>query len=131
MNIFKKKVAEPSWNEFEIYTLQERLQFSERLKNKYPDLIPINIKKKFGDKILQDIDKHRYLIPKNLPMSNLLFIIRKKITLLETQALFVFVEKNKESFLVASNTIIGEIYQQHKSNDNFLYLVYTTENTFG
>ena len=80
MNIFKKKVPEPSWNEFEKYTLQERLQFSERLKNKYPELVPIIIKKKFGDKILQDIDKHRYLIPKNLPMSNLLFIIRKKIT---------------------------------------------------
>ena len=108
-------------------TLQERLNYSERLKLKYPDYIPVIIKKKENDKILQDIDK-KYLIPKNLTISYVMCIIRKKIKLDEKQALFLFVNNT----LVPLNTTVGELYTTNKSTDDlFLYVYYTTENTFG
>ena len=108
-------------------SLEERLSYSDKLKLKYPDLIPVIIDKRKGDKILQDIDKKKYLIPKNLMISDVLFIIRKKITISENQAIFIFVN----NLLVPMNTTIGEVYNTHKSEDNFLYFVYTAENTFG
>ena len=85
------------------------------------------IKKNVNDKILQDIDK-KYLIPKNLTISYVMYIIRKKINLDEKQALFLFVNNT----LVPLNTTVGELYTTNKSIDDlFLYVYYTTENTFG
>lgn len=122
---FKKKVAE----HFDIYkfSLQERLEYSIKLLNKFPNCVPVIIKKSFDDKILRDIDKERYLIPKNLFVSYILYTIRKKINIDEKQAIFIFINNT----LVPMNITIEEIYNQYKSEDNFLYITYRTENTFG
>jgi len=109
-------------------TLQERKEFSEKVKLKYPDRVPVIIKKNSNDKILQDIDKERYLIPKNLNLSEIIFIIRKRINIDPKQAIFLFVGKG---VLVPLSQTIGYIYEQYHSDDNFLHMVYTTENTFG
>lgn len=97
------------------------------LLKKYPDCVPIIFKKRAGDKILQDLDKPRYLIPKNLKLSEVIVILRKKIVLTSTQALFVFVN----GCLVPMNETMGDLYNIHKSADDMMYLYYTTENTFG
>jgi HAD superfamily hydrolase (TIGR01459 family) len=103
--------------------------FTRALKQlKYPDRVPVIIKKNSNDKILQDIDKERYLIPKNLNLSEIIFIIRKRINIDPKQAIFLFVGKG---VLVPLSQTIGYIYEQYHSDDNFLYMVYTTENTFG
>ena len=126
---------QPALTEFEKSTLEERLSYSEKLKYKYPNYIPIILKKKVNDKILQDIDKYKYLIPKNLDMSNLCYIIRKKSKCTEIQAIFIFVQQKSkghvESYLVPIHKNISEIYEEYKSEDNFLYMIYSTENTFG
>jgi hypothetical protein len=106
---------------------EQRKTLSEALAFKYPDRVPVIIKKNKNNKILQDIDK-KYLIPKNLTISYVMYIIRKKIKLDEKQALFLFVNNT----LVPLNTTVGELYTTHKSIDDlFLYIYYTTENTFG
>uniref|UniRef100_A0A6C0AYG9 Autophagy-related protein n=1 Tax=viral metagenome TaxID=1070528 RepID=A0A6C0AYG9_9ZZZZ len=106
-------------------TPEERKKYSETLKNKYPDRVPIIIKS--NGKNVPEMDKERYLMPKNLKMSDLVYIIRKKIILDEKHALFVFVN----NCLVPMNNTIEEIYNQYHSEDNFLYVIYGTENTFG
>ena len=106
---------------------EQRKDLSEALAFKYPDRVPVIIKKNITNKILQDIDK-KYLIPKNLTISYVMYIIRKKINMDEKQALFLFVNNT----LVPLNTTVGELYNTHKStDDSFLYIYYTTENTFG
>ena len=117
--------------DFEKQTFEYRLKYSEKLNSNYPDYIPVILKKRQHDKILQDIDKKKYLIPKNLNVSGILTIIRKKVTISDKQAVFIFAKQDKESFLVPVSKSIGELYTEYKSKDNFLYLVYTTENTFG
>ena len=124
---FKKKQIFP---EFEIkkIDINDRIDFSKKLLAKYPDRVPVIIKKNVNDKILQDIDKERYLIPRNLNLSEMVYIIRKKIDLDSKKSIFLFVGKG---ILVPINQTIGFIYDQYRSEDNFLYIVYTTENTFG
>jgi GABA(A) receptor-associated protein len=116
-------------------TLSERLIYSEKLSKNYKDCIPVVITKRQDDKILQDIDKKKYLIPKNLNLTEFLCIIRKKITLSDKQAIFVFIVVDngpkRTSLLVPHNRTFGELYDEYHSDDNFLYMIYTTENTFG
>ena len=117
--------------DFEKQTFEYRLKYSEKLNSKYPECVPVILKKRQHDKILQDIDKKKYLIPKNLDIGGVLMLIRKKMTVSDKQAIFIFAKQGKECFLVPINKTVGELYNEYKSDDNFLYLVYTTENTFG
>jgi GABA(A) receptor-associated protein len=111
-------------------TLTERKNYSNYLLEKYPDRVPVIIKKSENDKILQDniTGYSRYLMPKNLKISEVLFIIRNKINLKKEEAVFIFVNGN---ILVPMNETIGSMYDLHKSEDGFLYIIYSSENTFG
>jgi len=109
-------------------SMETRIEFSGILLQKYPDRVPVIIKRNPADKILRDIDREKYLIPKNLRVSEIHNIIRKKITLDSKQALFIFVNGG---VLVPMNTSILEIYNSYKNDDGFLYIVYAAENTFG
>jgi len=124
----KRKNIVISGFEIQKLTFDDRLAYSNRLNNKYPDYVPVIIKKNENDKILQDIDKEKYLIPKNLNVSEIINIIRRRISLESKQAIFVFVGNG---VLVPLTQDIHSIYQTHKDPDGFLYIVYTTENTFG
>ena len=104
---------------------------STKLLKKYPDHVPVIIKRSPNDKILRDIDKEKYLIPKNLKVNEIYLIIRKKITLDSKHAIFIFVKNHLGDVLVPNSSNIQEIYDLYKNDDGFLYIVYTAENTFG
>ena len=116
-------------------SLQERLNYSKKLIENYQGCIPIILTKRKDDKILQDINKKKYLIPKNLNLTDFLCIIRRKINLTEVQAIFLFIVIHTgttiTTILVPHNRTFEELYSEYRSDDNFLYMVYTTENTFG
>ena len=126
-NYFKKSET------FEIKkekTLDERKEYSKKIMEKYPTRVPVIIKKSKNDKILQDTitGYSRYLMPKNLSISEIMFIIRNKLDLKPEQAIYLFVNG---STLVPMNECLSNIYNLHKSEDNILYIVYKAENTFG
>ena len=108
--------------------MESKLKHSTKLLSKYSDHVPVIIKRNANDKILQDIDKEKYLIPKNLQIKEIQGIIRKKITIDSKQAIFIFVGSG---ILVPLSMDIGEIYNTYKNDDGFLYITYTAENTFG
>ena len=56
-----------------------------------------------------------------------IYVVRKSIQLDPSQALFITIN-NK---LVTGSKQMGEIYEEYKNKDGFLYVVYTSENTFG
>ena len=107
-------------------SLEDRISESNKIIEKYPDRIPIIVEKS-ADSNLKDIDKQKYLVPKELTFSQFLYIIRKRIHLNEAEALFIFIN-NK---LVPSNKSMNEVYDVDKDEDGFLYVTYTNENTFG
>ena len=76
---------------------------------------------------LPNIDKCKYLVPRDMNLGQFIYIIRKRIQLESHQALFVTVN----GVLGSSSTVISELYDNNKDEDGFLYVVYTSENTFG
>ncbi len=131
MNLFPKKITSQLDN-LDMMSFQERVERSSALKEKYPHCVPVIVRKNKNDKILQDEIQSRYLIPKNVEISYLLISIQKKLKIDANKALFVFVQQNNNSsFLVTPSMNIQEIYNSYGSSDGFLYLIYTTENTFG
>jgi hypothetical protein len=96
-----------------------------KLLTKYPDRIPVFIKK--GNKETPDIDRHKYLVPKDITFSTFTCIIRKRIKLTQDQAIFIMVN----NILVNQSEIMSSIYKKYKSQNGSLELTYSTESTFG
>lgn len=107
-------------------SIEKRKNESKTIITKYPGRIPI-IVEKYKDNELPDIDKRKYLVPKDMTVSQFMFVIRKRIKLDPSQSLFITVN----SVLVSSNATISEIYGDNKDEDGFLYVIYSSENTFG
>ena len=110
----------------ETHPIEERIKESRKISLKYPTRVPIIVEKSFKCD-LQDIDKKKYLVPKDMTMGQFVFVIRKRIKLDTSQALFVMVNNSLES----SNKLLGEVYDDKADKDGFLYITYTSENTFG
>jgi len=108
------------------HSFDSRSKESEKILLKYPTRIPI-IVEKCNKCLLNDIDKKKYLVPKDMTMSQFIFVIRKKIKLESSQSLFVMINHR----LPRSNDNLGDIYDKLHNEDGFLYLVYSSENTFG
>ena len=107
-------------------TENERLTESSKIIEKYPNRIPIIIEKDKKSKI-KDIDKNKFLVPNDMTLGQFMYVIRKRIKLDSSQALFFFINN-----ILCNNTqTLSEIYNIYKDNDGFLYITYTSENTFG
>ena len=100
-----------------------------KLTFKYPDRVPVIIQKASNCHL--KLDNSKYLIPKSLNVSGVIYIIRKKIKINEKHAIFIFVGKDNFATLVPSTMNILDIYNEFKSEDGVLYITYTIENTFG
>jgi GABA(A) receptor-associated protein len=114
MNDFKNK-----------HTFEKRISEATRILEKYPDRYPIIIEK--HNKCEYDIDKTKYLVPKDLTVGQLIFVIRKRIKLRPESAIFLFCN----NIMPPTSQIINNLYEQHKDPDGFLYIKYSGENTFG
>lgn len=110
----------------EKHTIEKRKKESEKIRKKYPERIPIICEKNEKSKI-QDIDKKKYLVPQDLTVGQFVYVIRKKIKLKPQKAIFIFVNNT----LPSPNLLMSQIYKDHKDEDGFLYLTYSSENTFG
>ena len=73
------------------------------------------------------LDKAKYLVPMDLTVGQFMFVLRKRMKLSPEQAIFLFINGT----IPSSNSLVHELYQQHKDVDGFLYLGYSGENTFG
>jgi GABA(A) receptor-associated protein len=93
---------------------------------KYPERIPVICEKKTGGNT-PDIDKNKYLVPNDLTIGQFLFVLRKHIKLMSTEALYLFVNGS----IPPTSELIQNVYARNKDPDGFVYFVYACENTFG
>jgi len=96
---------------------------------KYSDRIPIICEKLASDNDVPDIDKHKFLVPRDLTVGEFMCVIRKRIRLQPGDALFLFVGEFNN--IPPSNMVMNSIYDRYKNSDGFLYITYSRENTFG
>jgi GABA(A) receptor-associated protein len=110
------------------YPVDKRKEQSQSIRSKYPDKLPIIIEKlKNISSPIEDISKTKFLIPDDLVVSQLMCIIRKYLQLTSSDSIYLF---SNDTLLSPSETLYTT-YGKYKDDDGFLYIYYTSENTFG
>ena len=110
------------------YTFPKRLEESTRIRAKFPDRVPVIVEKSgTANNDLPPLKKQKYLVPYDITSGQFMFIIRKRIQLEPHAALFMFIGNE----LSQSAELFGNLYENKKDEDGFLYITYSGENTFG
>jgi GABA(A) receptor-associated protein len=113
----------------EQYSFFERSKESERIMKRYTDRFPVICEKNRHDIGCPDIDKHKYLVPHNITLGQFMYVIRKRIRLPASSALFLFV--GDDAVLLPVSLEMEDVYHRFKNKDGFLYILYSRENVFG
>lgn len=100
----------------------KRKQESEKIMDKYPNRIPIIVESKTFE-----LDKHKYLVPKNLTVGEFHLVLRKRINIKPEEAIFLLIN-NKAPMI---NSKMEDIYEEDKSDCGFLFIIITKESVFG
>ena len=118
-------------------TLDEAQRKNESLKmlQRYPDRLPIIVEKaSTASPHIKDLEKKKYLVPPKLKVGTFIGFVRQRRkcqhggdVLDQDETIFLYVDNT----LVAPKTTMEELYRDHKDDDGFLYMVFSTENTFG
>ena len=114
----------PYKNQFD---LEHRTDESRRIREKYPTRIPVIVEIKDQSIDIPDIDKKKFLVPNDLTVGQFIYVVRKRIQLSPEKALFCFIDDT----IPSTNSLMSQLYTDHKDEDGFLYISYTGENTFG
>ena len=112
---FKKK-----W--MKLSTELQKIEYT-RITNKFPDYIPAIV---FDEGNL-GLDKHKFLIKKNMTMGHFIYIIKKRLEVESDIAIFLFVNKS----LVCGSQLISSIYKENRDESGFLIFNLFKEETFG
>ena len=110
----------------EKFDFEKRSYEATRINKKYPDRIPV-IVEKAQQSNMPYIDKHKYLVPKDLTVSQFIYVIRKRVKIKAEEAIFLFINNS----LPASSELMSTVYENNKDEDQFLYATFSGENTFG
>jgi hypothetical protein len=115
------------------YTLQERKDEFSRLVRSGQIKLSVPVIIETADNETKQLDKRKYLVPRDVAFNVLVMIVRKNLSLKEHQAVFFTVNNPKQGTLtLPSNTIlVGALYETHHNDDGFLYVNYAFENVFG
>ncbi|KAG8484310.1 hypothetical protein CXB51_023914 [Gossypium anomalum] len=98
------------------HDLDKRRAEAARIREKYPDRIPVIVEKAERSDI-PNIDKKKYLVPADLTVGQFVYVIRKRIKLSAEKAIFIFVD----NVLPPTGAIMSAIYEEKKDEDGFLY----------
>merc|ERR1719295_1752580 len=98
-------------------TFEQRAAEAGKIRNKYPERIPVIVEKAPKSQV-PDIDKRKFLVPSDISVAQFVWIIRKRVQMPSEKALFLFVGK----VLPQTSASMGQIYEEHKDEDGFLYV---------
>ncbi len=107
-------------------SFEQRKAESERIKQRFPGRVPIIVNKSRTTDI-PDLDKHKFLAPADLTVGQFVYVVRRRLALPPEKSLFLFVNNT----LPTTSTLINQLYQYHRHEDGFLYMIYAGESTFG
>tara|TARA_B100000787_G_C16160977_1_gene281388 strand:+ start:175 stop:486 length:312 start_codon:yes stop_codon:yes gene_type:complete len=98
---------------------------AEIMKIKFPDKMPVWIEKS-SKCALPDIPKNKYLVPKDITFSQLMYVVRKHIKITPSTAIFF----NIEGKMPRMCDVVYS-YSHLQQEDGLLHITYLAENTFG
>mmetsp|Transcript_29408 Transcript_29408/g.47314 ORF Transcript_29408/g.47314 Transcript_29408/m.47314 type:complete len:128 (-) Transcript_29408:78-461(-) len=116
----------------ETVPFEKRAAEAKRILAKYPDRVPV-VCEKAARSELPDIDKKKFLVPGTMLVGEFKYIIHKHInqtgnaSIASDQTIYLFVSATSPK----TGALMSEVYEQYKSDDGFLYVQYSAENTLG
>ena len=103
-----------------------------KLRDKYPDKVPVIINRDPLCKDITDIGTIKYLIQNYITVAQLHYLVRKRIQLDKDQAFYLYANHSKTLSMLNSNDTMIKVYKNYcNKNDGILYITYTGENVFG
>ena len=109
------------------HSLEKRIEESGKMRKKHADRVPVICERAHHSDI-PDIDHKKYLVPQELTVGQFIYVIRKRIRLAPEKAIFLFVN----GVLPSTGTArMSQMYRDYADHDGFLYITYSSENTFG
>lgn len=109
-------------------SFNKRIEESNRIMNKYPERIPLIVCRANQSKDIPDIDRHKYLVPRDLTIGQFMHVLRQRIKLEPHVSIYLMINGFT---MPATSQMLGVIYNEHSDNDGFMYITYTGESTFG
>ena len=115
------------------HTLNERISECNRILSRHPGRVPVILEcSKELDGI---IEKRKYLVPKDISVSSLPYIIRNRSKINSNKSIILFVNDK----IPKAHSLVGELYEEYldsinnkrESEDKFLYIYVAYESTFG
>lgn len=106
---------------------EKRVTEAARIMTKYPDRIPVIVEQLKRDRDIPELDKNKFLVPRDLTIGQFVYVIRKRLHMKSDQGLFIFIN----NALPSTSSLVSTIYEKEKDIDNFLYVKYSNESTFG
>lgn len=95
-----------------------------RLRSKYPDRIPIILKK--GNTTVNEIVRSKFLVPATITFGEFISNIRRLYKLKPEKALFFYINDS-----LPNNSEQVSVIHQKYAVDGTLNVIYSEENTFG
>ena len=108
---------------------EDRVEEATRIRNRYPDRLPCIVERATnrGASNVPLLDKVKFLVPSDLTVGQLAYVLRRRLTLASDVALFLYVGNT----LPSSTMLMREVYAAYRDADGFLYLTYSGESAFG
>lgn len=97
-----------------------------KILEKYPTTIPLYLKKHSSSN-LKDLVKYKYLVPEEMTIGQLVYILRKNLKLKPEESLFIYINNT----LPCTSSLISSYYKEYKNDNGFLVVEYCEESVFG
>ena len=111
----------------EIHTFKERLEESSKMLIKYPDRIPIICEINIDNNIKTN-QTVKYLVPNDITVGQLSYIIRKRFKINSNKAMYLLVG---DKIVPPTSVTVRSLYDKHKAKCNFLFVNVAFESFFG
>ena len=108
--------------------LEERINEGKKLKERYSDKTSIICERSPTETRLQSLDKNKYLVPNDLTFGQFKYVIRKRMKLDPSVAIFFLYHNNT---IPLDTMLISQVYDERRDEDGHVYLLYSSENTYG
>ncbi|GFT79711.1 hypothetical protein NPIL_357301 [Nephila pilipes] len=112
-----------AWESFTLKRLH--LDFKPPFKNSTSEVI---VEKSDREKVLPYLDRVKFLVPLDMTMSQFVGIVRARLKLKPTQTFYLML--NNKSVATMSR-MMGDIYDENKYEDGFLYATYAAQEMYG
>lgn len=110
------------------YTQTKRIEVSNAMRKKYPNRVPVIVAPAGSRGNIPTITQEKFIISKDLTIGAFMFQLRKKMTIMSDEAIFLFVGNG---IIPPTSATMGSIDERFHDDDGFLYVQVTIENTFG